>query len=464
MLNFNGAWRFSSPGPISHGVVRDFRGFIEKIAAQGDARQVVERFKAAFSNDMGRSSDLSWAWTDLDTSMRSAADNAPAFIDAFFSCCADLERSGLAVPNVNLINSVLAKHNAGYEIRLPDLVATHASAPVAPVPAVTASPPSKASIDFFISYTHADKAWAEWIGYVLEEEGFSVVVQAWDFRPGSNFVLAMQEAAETAKRTLMVLSPDYLKSQFASPEWAAAFGQDPQGRELKLVPVMVRSCQPLGLLTTIVQIRIVGMDEGSARKALIDGINQKRAKPSVRPPFPGAVVHVPHKEFPGPSPDAAKPSFSRQATRLIPPLKLAPTDMDKRRFAREGFNTIKAAFEANLQAVSQHESRIEFDFQLTTATDFRAELFLDGKSACIARIWMGGMHSDDNICFSEGRQISPDSCNEILSLSQGNELQFHALMAMGMFAEERNFDMKRLSADQAADYLWRRFVSPLGRQ
>ena len=62
-------------------------------------------------------------------------------------------------------------------------------------------------------------AWAEWIGYVLEEEGFSVIIQAWDFRPGSNFVLEMQKAATEADRTIMVLSPDYLKSQFASPEW-----------------------------------------------------------------------------------------------------------------------------------------------------------------------------------------------------------------------------------------------------
>ncbi len=31
--------------------------------------------------------------------------------------------------------------------------------------------------DFFISYTHADIEWAEWIGYVLEEEGFTVAIK-----------------------------------------------------------------------------------------------------------------------------------------------------------------------------------------------------------------------------------------------------------------------------------------------
>jgi hypothetical protein len=44
----------------------------------------------------------------------------------------------------------------------------------------------------FISYTSANERWAEWIGWILEEQGFSVRLQAWDFAAGSNFVLEMQ--------------------------------------------------------------------------------------------------------------------------------------------------------------------------------------------------------------------------------------------------------------------------------
>ncbi|MEA3325073.1 MAG: toll/interleukin-1 receptor domain-containing protein [Euryarchaeota archaeon] len=65
-------------------------------------------------------------------------------------------------------------------------------------------------VDFFISYTNADRAWAEWIAWELEENRYTTVLQAWDFRPGSNFVLEMQKAAENASRTIAVLSPDYL--------------------------------------------------------------------------------------------------------------------------------------------------------------------------------------------------------------------------------------------------------------
>jgi len=78
-------------------------------------------------------------------------------------------------------------------------------------------------IDFFISYNKADISWAEWITWQLKEAGYTTLLQAWDFRPGSNFVLEMNRAASEIKRTIAVLSPDYLNALYTHPEWAAAF-------------------------------------------------------------------------------------------------------------------------------------------------------------------------------------------------------------------------------------------------
>ena len=58
--------------------------------------------------------------------------------------------------------------------------------------------------DFFISYNGADRQWAEWIAWQLEAAGYTTVIQAWDFRPGSNFVLEMQKASEQVERTIAV--------------------------------------------------------------------------------------------------------------------------------------------------------------------------------------------------------------------------------------------------------------------
>jgi tetratricopeptide (TPR) repeat protein len=158
--------------------------------------------------------------------------------------------------------------------------------------------------DFFISYTSSDKNWAEWIAWQLEAKGLSAVIQAWDFNAGSNFVLEMHEAAATCKRTIAVLSPEYMESGFAQSEWSAAFAKDSKGDKGLLVPVRVADFRPEGLLGPIVYVDLVGKAEEAARDALFAGVNRSRAKPSHPPAFPGAAPpKTDAPPFPGALPD-----------------------------------------------------------------------------------------------------------------------------------------------------------------
>ena len=142
-------------------------------------------------------------------------------------------------------------------------------------------------IDFFISYNKADISWAEWITWQLKDAGYTTVLQAWDFRPGSNFVLEMNQAASETKRTIAVLSPDYLNALCTQPEWAAAFAQDPTGEKGTLLPVRVQKCNLKGLFTPIIYIDLVNLDETAARDTLLQGINREPILPSGEPAFPG---------------------------------------------------------------------------------------------------------------------------------------------------------------------------------
>jgi hypothetical protein len=140
--------------------------------------------------------------------------------------------------------------------------------------------------DFFISYNSTDKDRAEWIAWQLENAGYTTVIQAWDFGPGQNFVLAMQKAATEARRTIAVLSPDYLAAKFTAPEWAAAFVQDPTGEHRLLIPIRVRPVELTGLLRPIVYIDLVGVtDKNEARNRLLEGVSDSRKKPRAEPDF-----------------------------------------------------------------------------------------------------------------------------------------------------------------------------------
>ncbi len=166
--------------------------------------------------------------------------------------------------------------------------------------------------DFFISYTQADEAWAEWIAWTLEEAGHSVVIRAWDFRPGGNFVLKMNEATEGTNRTIAVISEDYLNALYTQPEWAAAFNYDPKGERRELLPILVKACDLKGLLRSTIYIDLVGLPEEKARQEILDGLKE-RAKPDEAPVFPGTGERaittstervMPNKvQFPGSSTD-----------------------------------------------------------------------------------------------------------------------------------------------------------------
>src|SRR5437879_3587745 len=112
--------------------------------------------------------------------------------------------------------------------------------------------------DFFISYNSKDAQWAEWIAGILEDENYSVYIQAWDFLPGGNFVAQMEASTRLCKRTIGVLSPDALEASYVKQEWSAALFADPLGQSRKFVPVRVRECQPQGLLGPIIYIDLVG--------------------------------------------------------------------------------------------------------------------------------------------------------------------------------------------------------------
>lgn len=190
------------------------------------------------------------------------------------------------------------------------------------IPSSSETPEAGAMKDFFISYTAVDRSWAEWIAWELEKAGYDTVIQAWDFRPGENFVIEMQKAAAEAARTLLVLSEDYLKSSFARSEWAAAYAQDPTGDRGQLVPVRIGCCEPTGLLRGIIFIDLVGLDEPAARDTLLDGVKDERAKPTAAPRYPGSSGPA----FPGTATDVAPAAALEEATDVESGFEPPPVD------------------------------------------------------------------------------------------------------------------------------------------
>jgi tetratricopeptide (TPR) repeat protein len=176
--------------------------------------------------------------------------------------------------------------------------------------------------EFFVSFTGADRPWAEWLLAELDAAGYSSVSQLRDFVAGANFALDMDRAARRARRTLGVLSPHALQAPYVQQEWAQRLASDPTGAQRALVLVQVEPCEPEGLLRPLVHINLVGLDEGSARErlreelaALVHGERQLSADPAFPGERPTAVVpDVQRPRFPTALPPVWNVPFRRNPT------------------------------------------------------------------------------------------------------------------------------------------------------
>ncbi|HEY1698921.1 MAG TPA: toll/interleukin-1 receptor domain-containing protein, partial [Trebonia sp.] len=105
------------------------------------------------------------------------------------------------------------------------------------IPAAGVAPPL-----LFVSYTPADEDWASWMAWELESAGYRVVLQAWDFVPGTNFIDFMDRGVAGAAAVIAVLSRSYLSSRFGKWEWQTAILANPDDPAAKLITVRVEEC------------------------------------------------------------------------------------------------------------------------------------------------------------------------------------------------------------------------------
>lgn len=187
-------------------------------------------------------------------------------------------------------------------------------------------PRSVTPLDFFISYSPADEAWATWIAWELELVGYRTMLQAWDFVPGTNFIDFMDRGVSEATAVIAVLSDNYLRSRYGRLEWQAALRADPDRPETRLITVRVQDCELYGLLAAITYLDLVDVaDPTEARARLLDRIRhavEGRAKPAHRPHYPrldppvrhgpalpaGHGTGLPRRARPAPFPALAPPA------------------------------------------------------------------------------------------------------------------------------------------------------------
>lgn len=123
-------------------------------------------------------------------------------------------------------------------------------------------------IDFFISYSHVDKQWAEWIANILEQKGYSTFWGGHDLKVGDNFVSIIQEYIEKAYKLIAVFSPSYYLSTFCQAEISAMLAK----KKNSIIPVKISDAQPIGELANILYVDLYNVNESEAKKRILTAV------------------------------------------------------------------------------------------------------------------------------------------------------------------------------------------------
>ncbi len=108
--------------------------------------------------------------------------------------------------------------------------------------------------DLFISYSHADFQFVDQLASALKNRNIRVWYDKGAIRLGEAFSTEIQEALEKSEYFLLVISPDYLASQWANFEMGVALSRNLGQQSGRIIPLYLRRVPDAALPSSIKQI------------------------------------------------------------------------------------------------------------------------------------------------------------------------------------------------------------------
>lgn len=302
--------------------------------------------------------------------------------------------------------------------------------------------------DVFLCHASEDKETVvRPLAAAFQAAGISCWVDEIDIGWGESFTKKIGEGLTKSRYVIPVISQVFVGKPWPEYELDAALGMEATGQEAKVLPLIVGG---QGDLITQVKQRYPFLQN---RKFLFwDGdpqpvveALQTRLRETTR-----AADAVESKET------------TERATTYVPELRKDFTQRDKDRFLKTAFDAIRDYFRRAMEDLQARYEEVDADFIEVDNEKFRCRLYLRGelRNECLIRT--GAFISRDSIGYTEGTRIlSENSYNEIITVvDEHPELYLRFSMGILPYGDRS----EQFDPAQAAEALWRRFVSPLERR
>lgn len=316
----------------------------------------------------------------------------------------------------------------------------------------------------FFSYSHADEALRDQLEKQLAMLRRQGVIETWHDRrigAGEEWALAIDQHVETDDIILLLVSPDFLASDYCYDREMLRAMERHEAGEAVAIPVILRPCDwhgaPFGKLqavpkdgkpVTLMPDRDAALLEVAlAVRAAVERISKQR-KPSPAPLPPSRFGATP-----------AEPAPTRSSN-----LRLTKsfTERDKDSFRLEAFEYLARFFETSLAELESRNPGIEGSFRRIDANRFTAAVYRNGKAEARCTVFVGGGHfTTSSIGYAHGETTASNSFNEQLTVHADDQSMF--LRSMGMSTFGRHGREEKLSLEGAAELYWGMFIAPLQR-
>ncbi len=315
------------------------------------------------------------------------------------------------------------------------------------------------------SYSHVDEALRDQLEVQLSMLKRQGLIEPWHDRriiAGTEFDPAIGAHVETDDIILLLISPDFLASDYCyDKEMVRAMARHNAG-EATVIPVILRPCDwhaaPFGkLIATPTDGKAITiwpdrdqafLEVARAIRKAAEKVNAKVTPPAA--PAPTAGISRP-------------PSFSsepRRSSNLRLAKSFSERDMDQ--FRVETFEYMAKFFEASLAELSARNSSVEGTFRRVDANRFTAVIYKNGKAEARCTVFMGGLMSRSSINYIPQETTESNSYNESMSVAADDQSMY--LRGMGMARLMGNgSDVAKLSQEGASEYYWSLLIEALQR-
>ncbi|MDQ0565557.1 TIR domain-containing protein [Erythrobacter citreus] len=313
----------------------------------------------------------------------------------------------------------------------------------------------------FFSYSHADEALRDQLETQLALMKRQGLIETWHDRripAGNNFEHEISSNLESAEIVLLLVSPDFLASDYCYDiEMGRALERHKTG-EAKVIPVILRACDwhgsPFGKLNAVPRdgrpiTQWPDRDQAFLEvvKAIRNGLPNSAAKQPIEVKSASALQRNTVAVEQGP-----RSSNLRVGKDF--------TDRDKDKFKVEAFEYMAKFFANSLSELEERNEGIECDFRRLDGNRFASSIYINGNSVAKCTVFMGGdRYMGSGISFVHGETNSSNSYNESLAVQSDSSSMY--LAPSGMAAMVRGEDGQRLTMQGASELYWALLMQPL---